>query len=288
MTSLLVGLMLVVSAAFMQQHATPDATPVAPDLDTGAPVYLALGDSLAYGIGATDPEATGYVPLLHAMLQEGMDGGDTLQLANISENGATSTTLLENQLPMALQVIDQHNGDDDPNNDVEIITIDIGGNDAFRPLLEVCGTGLNQGCIQAVEEIFGTLSANLAATLGQLRAAAGPDVPIAIMTYANSLIACDQQAIAPAAELVLEGAPDGSMPGMNDLIREVASGTGAIVAEAYGLLGAEDLVGGTDCLHPNDAGHQRIADAFAAAILGSSATPVAATPVTAAQHAARW
>jgi lysophospholipase L1-like esterase len=42
-----------------------------------------------------------------------------------------------------------------------------------------------------------------------------------------------------------------------------------LVADTYGLLGSGDLVGGTDCLHPNDAGHQRIAEAFAAALAGT-------------------
>jgi hypothetical protein len=32
-----------------------------------------------------------------------------------------------------------------------------------------------------------------------------------------------------------------------------------------------DLVGGTDCLHPNDAGHRIIADVFAAAWAGAPA-----------------
>jgi lysophospholipase L1-like esterase len=33
----------------------------------------------------------------------------------------------------------------------------------------------------------------------------------------------------------------------------------------------QNLVGGTDCLHPNDSGHQIIADLFAAALAGAAA-----------------
>lgn len=38
-----------------------------------APIYLALGDSWAYGQGAADPAATGYVPQLYQALGEGLD-----------------------------------------------------------------------------------------------------------------------------------------------------------------------------------------------------------------------
>jgi lysophospholipase L1-like esterase len=163
-----------------------------------------------------------------------------------------------------------------------VITIDIGGNDAFRPLGDVCATGMSDTCVQAVQEVFTTLSENLLVTLGQLRTAA-PGATIVIMTYFNSLVSCDQNVIAPAAELVLEGAPDGSLPGMNDIIRDIAAGTNVLVAEAYGEVGADDLVGGEDCLHPNDDGHQKIATAFASVITG----PGPATPVAVLASAAR-
>jgi hypothetical protein len=32
------------------------------------------------------------------------------------------------------------------------------------------------------------------------------------------------------------------------------------------LIGVDDLVGGTDCLHPDNSGHDKIADAFDAVI----------------------
>lgn len=283
MATMLVGTMLFVSTVFAQSGGTPDASPGAPELDPNAPVYLALGDSLAFGVGASDEATTAYVPLVYDYLRETLPDGADLQLLNIGKSGSTSTTMVESQLPVALSLIEQHNLDDDPANDVKVVTIDIGGNDAFKPLREVCATGMSASCVQAVEDVFETFAQNLTKTLSQLRAA-DPELPIAIMTNFNTLIACEQQAIAPAAELVLEGAPDGSMPGMNDIIREVAAGTNVLVAEAYGQVEAGELVGGTDCLHPNDAGHQEVADAFIAAIAGTAP----ATPVAALSPAARW
>ena len=43
------------------------------------------------------------------------------------------------------------------------------------------------------------------------------------------------------------------------------------MADTYGRLAARDLVGGDDCLHPNDSGHQIIADLFDAALAGAEA-----------------
>jgi hypothetical protein len=64
---------------------------------------------------------------------------------------------------------------------------------------------------------------------------------------------------------VLEGAPgfDGRL---NDLIRAISAAYGVAVADTYGRLAARDLVGGDDCLHPNDSGHRIIADLFDAAL----------------------
>ncbi len=73
----------------------------------------------------------------------------------------------------------------------------------------------------------------------------------------------------PLADVVLEGGP--VLEGLNDRIRRIAAANGVLVADTYGLLGPGELVGGTDCLHPNDAGHQKIAEAFAAALAGTGA-----------------
>jgi hypothetical protein len=45
-----------------------------------------------------------------------------------------------------------------------------------------------------------------------------------------------------------------------------AAASDAVVAETAPLIGVDDLVGGTDCQHPNNSGHDDIASAFAAVI----------------------
>jgi lysophospholipase L1-like esterase len=269
---LLLAVLLIIGTSIPSDIGTPSSasSPVSPS--DGAPVYLALGDSLAYGSGASDPETYGYVPLVLSYLQasapcqpDGTGSCPQLQLLNLAENGATTVTLRERQLPRALEVIESRNGDGDPGNDVTVITLDIGGNDAFRALQHVCAAGLSTQCMSDVTETFATIEENLTETLVMLRHAAGPDTRIAVMTYFNSLLACDKRASVESVDLLLEGVP-GIVSGLNDVIRQAAATADAVVADTFGLLGPSDLVGGSDCLHPNDAGYKRIARAFALAL----------------------
>ena len=267
---------LIMLAASLTTMATTASavTSTASALGENAPVYLALGDSLAFGYGASDPEATGYVPLVHDALRrtapchpDGDRPCSDLQLLNLAESGATTDSLIDTQLPTALEVISDRNGDDDPGNDVVAITVDIGGNDAVGGIFESCAEAVTVACGAAVQDTLGAVSQNLTSIMMQLRAAAGPDTRIAVMTYFNGLVACDHQASADNAELVLEGIP-GVTPGLNGIIRQVADRADALVADTFGMLGPEDLVGGVDCLHANDAGYQKIAAAFTDVLAG--------------------
>jgi lysophospholipase L1-like esterase len=47
--------------------------------------------------------------------------------------------------------------------------------------------------------------------------------------------------------------------GFNDLIKAVAAATAVEVADTFGQLDPQDWVGGTDCLHPDISGYQKIA-----------------------------
>jgi lysophospholipase L1-like esterase len=240
------------------------------------PLYLALGNSVAAGVGASDPAVTGYVPVFYDLLRGELacrpsdrPGCRKLALENLAVGGATSTTLVRDQLPEAIAELEARNHDRHPRNDVKVITIDIGGNDVFA-VVPLCSAGPTPECLGLIEATLGTFAANFSTTLAQLRAAAGPDTTIVAMTYYNPLPSCRLSALAPLADNVLEGAPgfDGRL---NDLIRAISAANGVAVADTYGELAAENLVGGTDCLHPNDSGHQLIADLFAAALAGTGA-----------------
>ena len=264
MRTLLAALLLAI-VAIAPAGAAPGA---APGLVEDAPVYLALGDSLAFGTGASAPATTGSVPRVYEALREQLPcrpGEEApcpeMQLLNLGENGATTETLLNTQLPAAIDLLRQRNGDDDTGNDVRVVTIDIGGNDAVAGVFGACAEAVTLACPGAVQETLATIERNLTAILMQLRGAAGPDTEIAVMTYYNGLVGCDYSDVADNAEMVLNGVP-GVMPGLNGIIRQVAERAQVTVVETFGKLGPADLVGGPDCLHANDVGYEKIASAF--------------------------
>jgi lysophospholipase L1-like esterase len=231
------------------------------------PVYLALGDSVAFGIGVDRPEQHGYVAVLNrwARATDCRDGRPAacprLELENLAVPGATSSTLISGQLPDAITLISQRNDDADPGNDVEFITVTIGGNDLFQPVIAACAGGVTQHCVDVITGGLTTYAANLGVILGTLRTVAGPDTRIVMMTYYNPLEACFLADLAPLADLVLEGG--GPLPiGLNGIIRATAAATGVEVADTFGELGNDDFVGGEDCLHPDKSGHHTIAEIF--------------------------
>jgi lysophospholipase L1-like esterase len=220
--------------------------------------YVALGDSVAEGIGATDPEATGYVPIFHEHLREVVDGGDELRLTNLARAGETTESFIaDGQLAEALETIR------DEQTDVRVVTVHLGGNDGAM-LFDVCGSGLTPACQTAIPATLAALAQNYDAILGQLRAAAGEDATIVVGTYHNAVVhpGCELSAFASLAGAVLEGDPTLQPDGINDLIRAAAARHGAVVAEV-GQLSEAQIV--DDCRHTTDAGHDVIASAYAAA-----------------------
>jgi lysophospholipase L1-like esterase len=231
--------------------------------------YLALGDSVAAGVGA--PAGLGYVSLLAGDLAEarhcgqGQAVGCRIELDNRAVGGATTVSLVSGQLPGAVERLEDRNGNSTPVDDVRLITITIGGNDVFNPVIAACAGGFSATCQTTVAKQFAQVSSNYATILGRLREAAGPETTIAVMTYYNPLPACRYASLTPLADLVLEGG--GPLPsGLNDIIRQQAAAFGAVVVEGSVVDSSEVQ---PDCLHPNTAGHADIADAFAAAVTDS-------------------
>ena len=256
---------IIITMAAALMAITTIATPALAGGPDG-PVHIGLGDSVAAGSGANNPN-TAYAVRLNRYLRA-VDCNETasnacphLQYSDYSEGGAKSGDLIATQLGPAITEINARQNDGDPTNNVEFITLTIGGNDLFQPVLGACGAGVDAACVGTITSVFTTYQANLTLILGSLRAAA-PDAEIAIMTYYNPLGGCHLTDLAPLADLVLEGG-NGVPAGLNDIIRGVANGVGGVtVVETYGLLDDTDFVGGDDCLHPDDSGHQKIAKAF--------------------------
>ncbi|CAN5179888.1 hypothetical protein BH23ACT9_BH23ACT9_35380 [soil metagenome] len=81
----------------------------------GEIVYVALGDSAAQGVGASDPDR-GYVGLLADRIEEAT--GQTVRVVNLGASGARAADVLEAQLPLLDDL------------DADVITLAVGGNDA--------------------------------------------------------------------------------------------------------------------------------------------------------------
>jgi lysophospholipase L1-like esterase len=246
----------------------PVATPARAAAPPQPALYLALGDSVAAGVGAQPPAERGYVPVLYRSLTgarpcgQGQALGCRLDLTILAVPGATTSTLISNQLPAAERILQERNQNARPVDDVRLITIDIGGNDVFRPIVTACADPTSPTCIGTIQTQLQQAATNYEVILSRLRAAAGPDTVIAVMTYYNPLPACNLAALGGLAAVVLEGG--GPVPaGLNDIIRSTAAAHDAVVAETEPVIENTDLVGGADCLHPNTRGHQDIAGVFA-------------------------
>jgi lysophospholipase L1-like esterase len=241
-----------------------------------SPVQLSLGDSWAFGFGAAVPSEGGYVPKLHTGLQQRFDcspsdnpkpgqGCKKLELVTLAVGGATTPTLIANQLPAAISLLQARNGDQNPRNNVEVVTVHIGGNDVTNPIIAACLFGLSPSCVSTIESEFAAYRSDLTVALAALRSAAGPDARIVIGTYDNPIATCVLGGIPGAVDLanvVLEGAPPVVPLGLHDVMREVAAQFNVEVADSFGKLGPQDWVGGQDCLHPDDSGYDKVAQAF--------------------------
>lgn len=243
------------------------AFPAGAEAPPQGPVHLALGDSQAFGVGTPRPDRLGYVSVLNRWLTsiDCRDGSPSacphLELDDLSVPGATTSTLIAEQLSDAVVLIQQRNNDANPDNDVIYITVTVGGNDIFNAFAGSCLEGPTPACVGAISAAFADAQVNLIQILGTLRAAAGPDTRIVISTYDNPLGSCVLAPFEGFGDLVLEGGP-GFAIGFNDLIRLVADATDVEVADMYGQLTTDDWVGGEDCRHPDISGYHKMADGF--------------------------
>jgi hypothetical protein len=293
LTTAVLSLGLPAAAATPVAAATPTPLP-------GLPVYLALGDSVAAGQESaprsTDYLATtarwrkqGYAGQLVTPLRLGLDclpswvrsnGCPGLQYVSLARTavpagvpglparpGVTTGALVEEQLPAAVELLRNRNTDASSRNDVEIVSVTVGGNDVFGPVIAACvtgGTPTSPGCAAAVAGVLQGVAVNYDRILGELRAAAGPDTVLLTTTYDNPIGSCflgaPPYSAAALGAQVLEQFPVAaagtSTRGLNGVIRAVSTRHGAVVADVYERLASPaDFVGGSDCLHPDASGH---------------------------------
>ncbi len=241
--------------------ATPTVTPKP---EPTGPLYLALGDSLSAGIGASDEPARGWVGLVSAALPE-------WDLLNLGAAGDDSRELLfSGPLDEGLRQIALRATDAEPGNEVSAITLEIGGNDLLDIYFDLVLPGdcpsviealQRETCVTALKSALAAYRSNLTETLNRLIEAT-PETPIFLMTIYNPFSG-GASVIDEIGVLTLEGREGTPFPeGLNDIVREVGAETGVILVEWYELfLGKQSEYIAFDLIHPNDTGHAVMAEA---------------------------
>ena len=236
-----------------------------------APAYLALGDSLAFGVGADNPAAEGYVGLTDFDLKADPRFADTgLDLINLSAPGATSADLVQpdGQLSKGIAEIQARASDDTAGNEVQIISLDIGGNDLLAladsesPCVQNAGS---QACQDKLTSTLRGLQDNLVSALRQLREAA-PHAEIYVLNLYNPYSGTTGDRALVASVGVQE---------VNGVIDAVASDPdfGAKLVSVFELFqgrAAEWIA--SDGIHPNNNGYRVMAEALLASIQGRAAS----------------
>ena len=230
------------------------------------PAYIAIGDSLAFGVGAPEPHTTGYVPLVHSALQTSDRYRERgLELLNFSVPGATAADLLlpGGQVDSALEAIRQRQEDDSSANDnAEIITVNIGGNDllSLATPSSPCFDDISSGdCLERFGAVLSSLQENLSESLRRLREAA-PDAGIYVLDLYNpySGTGDSRESVADLAVQNLNGII-GAIAADQDLKVHMAS-----VFQLFRGRGPQWIA--ADGIHPNGDGHRVMGEVLLATI----------------------
>ena len=236
-----------------------------PEGVSGPGAYIALGDSLSEGVGASVRGESDFV----SRVWDGLPG--ELELLNLGESGDTSGDLIDHgHLDQAVDEVERRRDDDNPDNDVKLVTLEIGGNDLLNIFFDLVLPGtcpsLKEAlakpvCVGALRDALDEFRPNLAEAIDRLQAA-DPDLPIALMTLYNPFSG-GIQAFDPVGQLALEGTPDTPFTeGLNDGIRAQAIESGVMLADIYPLfVGKAGEYIAQDLIHANDKGYRVMADA---------------------------
>ena len=258
------------------------------------PVYLALGDSLAVGVGASDwnlfdpttpSPALGYVPQFHEFLLDEEDDDLVLHNLGVGSEDSESFILAGVQLDAAITII--------ATTDVEVVTLTIGGNDLLGLLfIEPCASNLTgsecqDALVDALPGALESFGARYATILGTLTAIMNDDAELMVMTYFNPFdgVGALNPSLAILESLIdqalvgvdggidcLANLIDPTKVGLNDIIACTGNALGAHVVDVYPLfdsdalrlthIGLPTLPFPSFGVHPNDDGYEMIWDVF--------------------------
>lgn len=199
--------------------------------------YVSLGDSLAVGVGSSDPQERGYAPLYRDLLEE--ETGREVRLVQLGVSGETSESFLNSadpQLDRAEAALRQS-----PD---AVVTLSLGGNDLLR---------VADATDAEREAALARYAENLERILKSLETGSGPRVSV----------------------LALYNPAPGSFTDewtgrLNENIRGVAARNGANVAAADEAFRGREVEYAHHArypwdIHPTDRGYEALARTFAEA-----------------------
>ena len=195
----------------------------------GAWKYLALGDSLAAGEGASSP-ANNYATRFRQYLEATLNVD--FAFSNLGVPGESTSLFVdgpEPQLERAIAQIETLQNDGDPETHVHVITLSLGVNDII-PILEgpVCRAGPGDpACRTELDKATLQIETNMNVILRRLRAAAGPETLIIAMTYYDPFDF--------GSGLAFEALSDETMRNINGRIVAAAQVNDVAIADAHPL-----------------------------------------------------
>lgn len=293
LTVLAIMAVLVGSAVGFSPELTSSASATSPQ-----PLYyLAMGDSLAAGVGASTT-SNRYVNVLY---QHELSRFPSLQLDNIGCSGATTTSVIHGpgcsyasgtQLGDAEAFLRAHPGQ------VAFVTIDIGANDVDGCL---SGQTVNATCVQ---NGMASITSDLPSILSGLEEAY-PDLAIYGMNYYDPFLG--EWLTGPGGQNLARQS-ESLVVGLNALLAQLYTSGGAATADPATLFQTADFAltgtylgaiepqnvanvcnwtlfcSSSQNIHANDIGHALVATAFEQVVDGFAIAPVPlpnATPGTA-------
>jgi lysophospholipase L1-like esterase len=227
--------------------------------ESSQPGYVALGDSIDFGVGATG--FVGWVPRFNVFLSTEVFNTE-VELHNFAVPGHATGDINRTQLAPAIVEVQNH---------VPVgvvVSYGGGGNDLLdfiqspqaRSCLRV------PSCLARINALLNEAEQNVRRALRALRFFAGSESTILVRTQYNPFrkTGCDPGGgRVELTDAALEGAPGTRLGrGLNDRLRAVAAENGAKVIEIFLTFAVRaDALVADDCIHPNDAGHDAIRDA---------------------------